>query len=551
MSQYLDKRTDPADRILVIEEGEDFFETSEITHQRNWTRSYSEGSIFKLHNAQTPEGIPILSGYASTMGGGGSINYTMIFESPKWLADHFGHGERYWNRCIDELSAKFQRKSPVHELTPVGNHLLDSLESCGFQLNRQRSENIPIYKESRDKQIHVFPNQFNEFGQRTHSGVSLVKWHNNPRLQVMTKCRVTRLDLETLNDREQRCCRIIYQDLKAKEERSISLDRHTRVLLCAGAATPQLLYPHREALRNFEIGEHVNDHIVLPFGIYLLSEHLQPTLKDQYISLFATEELPHSEDPDAEKTVCNYDFFSGSLDDLLYLISHLFLAFWVPNGIKLAMIQQPRVFQALKWLSRRLVQFLNSLDDVLYSLKHPSRIGKHEWSLISAIVKFNISLPGYYQRLNDRDPTDQPLSSFYEIILRCFQENSDRENVDRAIAKSAISKQIELMSKLGKEPHPVFRYLIRLLTRMPYRKEQVDQYLDHYQWYDLLTEQHLSGGCVFGKAIDLGLEASSSTGKVFGSQNLYVGDLSASPLPRVSPQMTAYLIGHHLANQLY
>jgi hypothetical protein len=37
---------------------------------------------------------------------------------------------------------------------------------------------------------------------------------------------------------------------------------------------------------------------------------------------------------------------------------------------------------------------------------------------------------------------------------------------------------------------------------------------------------------------------------VFGTSNVHVADLSAVPLPRVSPQMTAYLIGYHVSTQL-
>ncbi len=40
-------------------------------------------------------------------------------------------------------------------------------------------------------------------------------------------------------------------------------------------------------------------------------------------------------------------------------------------------------------------------------------------------------------------------------------------------------------------------------------------------------------------------------GKVFGTSNLFVADLSIVPLPRVSTQMTAYLMGHHVAKQIY
>lgn len=549
LSQYLALTKHSKDRILVLEEGDNFFETSDITHQRNWTQSYAEGNIFKLHNAQTPDQIPILSGRACTMGGGGSINYTMIFESTEWLIQNFGRDEAYWKKCKHELAQKFQRENPQNTLTEVGNHVLQNLMNFGFSVNSQTEENIPVYQDGQDKQIQIFPNQFNEFGQRVHSGISLLEWYNNERLDFMTRCRVTQLQLTATDDGQQRCCGIVYQNLDTKLETEVTLGSDTKVLLCAGAFTPQLLYEHRQALNNLEIGEWVNDHIVLPFGIYLLRKDLKPTLKDQYVSLFATTESSFKPEQEAT-TVCNFDFFSGSLDTLLYLISHLFLAFWVPNGLKSLMIRQPNVFQWLKRFSRGLVQILNLLDDVLYSVLHPNQMGKHEWNLISAIVKFNISRQGYYKPIAEKQTSNAKRSNFYEIILRCFESDSEHRNLDIEIASKAISDQIQLMNALGEKPHPFFQFVIRLLTRMPYKIEQVEAYINHYRRYDLLTEQHLSGGCIFGKAIDLGEKSPQDTGKVNGSQNIYVADLSASPLPRVSPQMTAYLIGHHVATQI-
>ncbi|WP_293079230.1 hypothetical protein [Okeania sp. SIO3B5] len=69
LSHYLAWAEDKA-RVLVLERGDNFFNTSDITHQINWTKSYAEGNIFKLHNALTPDGKPIVSGWACTMGGG-------------------------------------------------------------------------------------------------------------------------------------------------------------------------------------------------------------------------------------------------------------------------------------------------------------------------------------------------------------------------------------------------------------------------------------------------------------------------------------------------
>jgi hypothetical protein len=58
-------------RVLVLEEGQDFLRTSNVSHQANWTRSYGEESIFKLHAATTGPNArnrPIISGRAVTQG---------------------------------------------------------------------------------------------------------------------------------------------------------------------------------------------------------------------------------------------------------------------------------------------------------------------------------------------------------------------------------------------------------------------------------------------------------------------------------------------------
>jgi hypothetical protein len=537
-----------AGKVLVLEEGDNFFETSDITHQRNWTKSYSEGQIFQMHTAQTPDKIPILSGRACTMGGGGSINYTMIFESSDWLSQNFGHDRAYWDQLKQELAAAFNLRNPRKNLTDVALYVQEKLEFLGFTVNEENQGYIPVYAEGKNQQIHIFPTQFDEFGQRTHSGISLLNWYDNERLDFISQRRVIKLHLET-GDRGQKCAAITILNVATGELETCQLGANTRLILCAGAATPQLLYEHREKLNNREIGQSVNDHILLPFGIYLLPDDLAVTLKDQYVSLFATTEEFTSKNKAA--TICNYDFFSGQLNVLLYLLSHLFLAFWVPNSLKFWMIRKPLFFQFLKQVRRILVTAFNLLDTMLWSLSHPTKMGTHKWHLISAIVKFNISLEGYYEPAIDQDNFTDNKQHLYNIILRCFNERSLEKDPDFQIAAAAISQQIPLMDSLGSKPHPIFQFLIRLLTRMPYNIDQVQDYIKHYSRNDLLTEQHLSGGCVLGKAIDLGLESPQDTGKVFGSQNIYVADLSAAPLPRVSPQMTAYLIGYHVATQLF
>ena len=104
----------PADyKVLLLEEGNNYFFTSDVTHQNGWSKTYAQGDIFTLHNCATPDGRSILAGRARTMGGGGSINYTMIHESSEWLTKHAGHDVAYCNECKEELNAKFHRPDPL------------------------------------------------------------------------------------------------------------------------------------------------------------------------------------------------------------------------------------------------------------------------------------------------------------------------------------------------------------------------------------------------------------------------------------------------------
>lgn len=532
----------PEQRVLVLEEGSNFFETSDITHQRNWTRSYAEGDIFRLHRAQTPDGLPILSGRACAMGGGGSINYTMIYESSQWLAERFGHGPAYWEQLQRDLAAAFHLLDPSLQLTAVANHVRSQLIDHGFRPNDARAGVIPVFQEGAGQRFHLFPTQFDEFGQRVHSGVSLLSWSDNPQIDLLSEHRVTALHLEATEAGLQRCVALQVCDRDRGEEHTLGLGPHTRLLLCAGASTPQLLLPHRDTLANPAIGRHVNDHILLPFGLYLLPPEIKPTGKDQYVSLFATSELPFTnDDGQLERSVGNVDFFCGPLPVLLYLVSHLFLAFWVPNGLKRQMIQRAWLFQLLKGLTRLVVGVIDRLLDLLWCLLHPRRFGRHRWPLIAAIVKFSIVREGAC--------VPEPSPSAPTILLRCFQADASGERLDARLAEQFLADQLPLVASLGQRPHPLIEALIRLLTRMPYTPEQIADFVAHYRRHDLLTEQHLSGGCLLGEALDLGLETPAHTGRVKGSANIFVADLSASPLPRVSPQMTAYLIGHHVAVQ--
>lgn len=107
------------------------------------------------------------------------------------------------------------------------------------------------------------------------------------------------------------------------------------------------------------------------------------------------------------------------------------------------------------------------------------------------------------------------------------------------------------MEMLGANPPWILQCIYRFFTSIPFNERQVDRYVETYSKESLLSEQHMAGGCLFGRAIDKGLTNPLHTGRVKGSTNVHVADLSASPLPRISPQITAYLIGFHVAKQLY
>jgi hypothetical protein len=539
LSHYLQASSNncPPERVVVVEEGDDFFNTSDITHQGNWTRSYAEGKIFKLHKAFTPDGTPIISGRACTMGGGGSINYTMIHESSEWLVTHIGGTVAYWDGLKAELNKKFARIDPSKNLSLVTKHVLDKAEDVGFKRITDAICHIPNYQEGFSSLLHIFPTQFDQFGQRTNSGVSLVDWFDK-RVKLKTRCRVVRLEFSS-DEEKARCVGVHVKNLDTGETQCLSLSQRGKLILCAGAATPRLLWPHREKLQNYEIGQHVSDHILLPFGIYVLNQEIDATPQDVYVPVFATTVCQTEQLEEA--TVCGLDFFAGSFEKLWFFISHLYLAFLLPNWLKTIAIRVPWVFVIIKNSVRIFIQTVNLIVNLCWGVFKLSR-GK-PWNrgkeLVTAIIKFNPSTEGYYT------------GDGSQIVLNFFAQNEQNHlNQDKAVAKRAIAKQLALMESLGNQPAWIFKWFFRLLTKIPYEQKQVDDYVDTYSKKFLLSEQHLSGGCLFGKAIDAGSNNPMDTGKVHGSANVYVADLSSVPLPRVSSQMTAYLIGFHVANQL-
>ena len=564
LSHYLTQGDENA-KVLVLERGDNFFNTSDITHQINWTKSYSEGNIFKLHNALTPNGTPIISGGACTMGGGGSINYTMIHESSSWLAHHLGHDETYWNKLKEELNAKFNRPNPAIRDTPVTQHILQAGQAVGFEAPNpdNRIKNIPSYQDYQNysdnqaKQLYQFPTQFNPFGQRTHSGISLVDWCDS-RLELKTRCQVECLELAsiTTNDPQvdcpqAQCVAVQVRDLDSGQLARITLKTGGQVILCAGATSPHLLMPHREILQNTALGQHVSDQIVLPLGIYLPKEQLKVSPKDIYAPVFATTVWQPEANQPGEATVCCFDFFAGNFEKLWYIISHLYLAFLLPNWVKRIMLRTPWLFTVTKNTVRifiSVVNFFINLGAGVVDLLNGRPWAPDKIELITAIIKYNPAQTGEYQQENSRITL-----GFFAEDGKTSQEQggSGRFNQDKTVAKTVITQQLRLMEQLGQKPPWIVQWIFRLFTQIPFNEKQVERYVETYSRRFLLSEQHMAGGCLFGKALDKGIGDRHQTAKVYGSSNVHVADLSAVPLPRISPQMTAYLVGFHVAKQLY
>lgn len=534
LAKYLERK--PIPKILVLESGQDFFQASDITHQNNWTKSYAEGDIFRLHNAQTVNNMPIISGWANAMGGGGSINYAMIHESSSWLSSQFGHSEQYWDNLKHELNDRFNCLNPLEQKTQLTKHILQRAKAAGFNPPDSNNyiRNIPSYRdvsERNSRQLYLFSTQFNFFGQRVHSGISLIEGLCQ-HLDIKTGCRVTELKFSQTKTGDWRCQAVEVKLLATEETDCFFLKENGQVILCAGAATPRLLMPHRQDLNNYEIGKNVSDHIAIPLGIYrlkekdFLGEKLLITPKDNYAPVFATTVWQPEQDSEPGcPVVCTAEFFTGDFERLWFFVSHIYLAFLLPNWLKKITIRKPWLFKCWKTI-RLAIAKLNAIFNLGEGI-----------DLITTIVKFNPAIEGEY------------LDSDNRINLGFFATDKTSFSQDKLVAKTVIKQHLEVMDELGDKPHWILRLILQFLG-IPFDEDRIDQYLERYSKKYLLSQQHMAGGCLFGKAICKGLDNPQYTGKVKGATNVYVADLSASPLPRVSPQMTAYLIGFHVATQL-
>lgn len=540
LAKYLKSPRATNERIAVIEEGRDFFEVSDMAHQRNWIKSFSESNIFKLRNTVTEDDVPIISARGCCVGGGGSINYTMITEDSSWLAEHLGRDAAYWDERKHEIHASFGLLPPTR--TQITERVLNVVSMAGFQLNNSESWSVPNFTlqsssgiESADSRFaHRFPVPFNKFGQRTHSGASIVDL-NKPNVDLFTRTLVTELKFEKISpSTDSSCIAVCAQNLDTKKKHFLEVNQGGKVILSAGSTTPQLLLPYKKILGNSEIGNEVSDHVLIPLGVYVVDDSIELSARDFYIPVFATGEWTS---PSGKKQVYCFDFHSGVLESLWFILAHLFLGFVFPNSFKRYMIRFEPIFRVVTNAIHGILRVITLCSFLLGGFFNIIR-GK-PWNsrlkLIVATLKYQAAFKGCYEEKRDK------------IVLGWFKKDDDGFCADEQIAKDIIKQNISMLNSLGTKPPWIVRMLIRLFIGMPYTEKDVDAYVEKYKEKYLLSQLHLAGGCDVGRVCDNGEDDTRCTGLVKGSQNVHVADLSAVPLPRISPQMTAYLMGNHIA----
>ncbi|GFH54983.1 choline dehydrogenase [Chaetoceros tenuissimus] len=466
----------------------------------------------------------------------------MIHESSKWLSENIGYSIEYWDKLKRSLNKKFCRPDPITTQTKFSKHIRDKAIAAGFIFDpsapheppkkNQYIGNIPSLKDNFDdypteeaKQLYNFPTQFNAYGQRTNSGVSIVDWD-----KVHLRCN--RLVKELVMEGKS-CTQVKVKNNLTKKNEVYTLKKHGKVILAAGSQSPRLLM--RTPIENKYIGKRVNDHICLPLGLYIVSKDLKARIggADVYEPIFGSTLVTSNcgQNDAGVKGVVFLDFFTGSLENLSFMVSSLYLCFVPFNCLKRLFGRYPILFTFLSNSIRILLTVLVFVVDVLtFKFLNES----NELKLTTSLIKFKAVREGHYEKEND------------QITLRFFEDENDF-----VIAEKAIKENLAFLESIGSRPNILIRKLFQLLTKIPYDEDEVERYVKNFSKRTLLSEQHLAGGCVFGEAIDKGLNCASDTGKVFGTDNIHVADLSAVPLPRCSTQMTAYLVGYHVGKQMF
>lgn len=213
----------------------------------------------------------------------------MIHESSDWLSKHIGRSADYWTNAKTDFSCKLKRPDPFEKKKDFTNFITSKATSQKDDPFLEPNEadnfagNIPSLNEGVEKQLYIFPTQFDQFGMRTNSGASLIDWHRDERIEIKCHNKV-----EKLNISNGTCDSVDVFDAENNRKETYKIKPGGRLVLCSGSASPRLLMQSKE-LTNEHIGKYVRDHICMPLGIYVVAEDqhrlIGPT--NNYESIFA------------------------------------------------------------------------------------------------------------------------------------------------------------------------------------------------------------------------------------------------------------------------
>merc|ERR1719330_868329 len=169
-----------------------------------------------------------------------------------------------------EFSEKLKLDNPFHAPESFPKVIQENATKIDtpFKLPNEKDNyagNVPSLNEKELKQLYIFPTQFNDFGQRVKSGVSLIDWEDK-RIHLKCLCEV-----KSLNFAEGVCESVNVQNNDIDDNEIYSVKPGGKVILCGGSASPRLLMRTKE-LKNEQIGKYVKDHICMPLGVYVVSE---------------------------------------------------------------------------------------------------------------------------------------------------------------------------------------------------------------------------------------------------------------------------------------
>ncbi len=393
----------------------------------------------------------------------------MIHESSSWLSKNVGKSNEYWDAMKCELNDKFERPDPFDKKNP---DFVNEIERKAMEMDEKpfapakkahnTAGNIPSlqdnWEEDNDKQLYLFPTQFNNFGQRTNSGVSLVDWTDR-RIEIKCLHSVKGLDVD-----EGGTCKAVDAFDKVRNEKvSYAVKSGGKVVLSSGSSSPKLLKACK-SINNESIGMHVKDHICMPLGIYFVAEDKKDLIgpTNNYESIFAVTSLKTGDDDGKyiqvksvsdnivspqfmillillnesivttdDRVVCTFDFFSGEIDRLAFLVSSLYLAYIPFNSVKRLLARFPFLFTILSNTIRILLIVVVFITNVLVGIKDVITFkgwGATQIKVTTSLLKFNPEVDGQYE-----------YDKAEKITLGFFEDEKDTKIAEQV---SAYSKQV-------------------------------------------------------------------------------------------------------------